>query len=91
VLDADPLQIVSDELDHRPELPILLALAREASQRVGPELLGRWVRLGRAGNRPLDLLLGRDFSAFEAGVAELIERGLILRGGSGAEPDRQGP
>jgi hypothetical protein len=84
-LEADPLQIVSGELDHRPELGILLALAREACERVGPAVLARWVRSGAAGARPLDLLLVRDFTAFEARVGELIERGLILRGGPGMD------
>jgi hypothetical protein len=49
VLGADPLEVVSDRLDHRPELPILLALAREAAERVGPGLLARWMRSGAGG------------------------------------------
>ena len=65
VLDADPLTVIAGELDHRPELPILLALTEEAAERVGaggPAPLG--AAAGPAG-RPLDHLLARDFAAFE--------------------------
>jgi len=41
---------------------------------------------GGAGGRPLDLLLARDFAAFEARIGELIERGMILRGRRGPAP-----
>lgn len=56
VLDADPLALIGDDLDHRPELPILLALTEPYE----PSLLQLWVR-----NGPIDLLLARDFAAFE--------------------------
>jgi hypothetical protein len=82
VLDADPLSIIADELDHRPEVGILLALTEEAEERAGAEVLRRWVRSGgAAGRRPLDLLLARDFGAFEDALGDLAERGFVLRGG----------
>ena len=39
VLDVDPLAVITGELDHRPELAILLALTAEAAERVGPQTL----------------------------------------------------
>jgi hypothetical protein len=82
VLDADPLSIITDDLDHRPEVGILLALTEEAEERAGGEVMRRWVRSGgSAGRRPVDLLLQRDFAAFEDALGELAERGFVLRGG----------
>ena len=81
VLDADPLSVVSGDLEHRPELRILLDLLADAEERAGEAVLRRWVRaLGPAG-RPLELLLRRDFAAFEDALATLAERGFVLRGG----------
>jgi hypothetical protein len=81
VLDEDPLSIVGGDLDHRPELPILLSLTEEAAERVGPGVLRRWARSkGRTG-RPLDHLLARDFAAFEDDLDALAQRGFVLRGG----------
>jgi hypothetical protein len=74
VLDADPLSVIADDLDHRPEIGILLTLTEEAEERVGAAVLRRWVRTG-----PIDLLLGRDFAAFEDALADLAERGFVLR------------
>jgi hypothetical protein len=62
VLDADPLSLIGDDLDHRPELPILLALTADHE----PSLLQIWVR-----NGPIDLLLARDFAAFETALERL--------------------
>ena len=79
-LDADPLSLITDELDHRPEVGILLALTEEAEEAVGAEVLRRWVRTGAAeGGRPIDALLARDFAAFEKAVEELARRGFVLR------------
>ena len=38
------------------------------------------MRPGRSG-RPLDLLLARDFAAFESALDTLAARGFVLRGG----------
>ncbi|HET9101707.1 MAG TPA: hypothetical protein VFN55_00010 [Solirubrobacteraceae bacterium] len=83
VLDADPLTLLSGQLEHRPELPILLTLLDEASERAAPAVLRRWVRVTGPAGRPLDALLRRDFVAFEDALAELAEHGFVLRGGGG--------
>ena len=84
VLDADPLTLLSGQLDHRPELGILLELLGEAQERAGPAVLRRWVRAQGPHGRPLDLLLTRDFAGFERAVDDLAARGFVLRGGGAA-------
>ncbi len=80
-LAADPLELLSGQLDHRPELGILLDLLAEAQERAGAPVLRRWVRAEGPSGRPLDALLRRDFAAFEDQLATLAERGFIVRGG----------
>ena len=82
VLDSNPIEIISDSLDHRPELPILLQLTREAQECVGPEVLKLWVRTEGPSGRPIEHLLGRDFASFESAVVTLVERGFVIGGGS---------
>ena len=74
VLDTDPLSVITDDLDHRPEVRILLTLTDEIDESV----LRRWMRTG-----PSDLLLARDFAAFEDAVEEFRRRGLVIRKRSG--------
>jgi hypothetical protein len=81
ILDADPLAVVSGDLDHRPELPILLDLLADAEEQAGAPVLQRWVRREGPAGRPMELLLARDFGAFEDALATLAERGFVLRGG----------
>jgi hypothetical protein len=81
VLDADPLTLLSGQLDHRPELPILLDLLADAEQQAGPAVLRRWVRTAGPSGKPLDALLRRDFPAFEDALTDLARRGFVLRGG----------
>jgi len=81
VLGADPLELITGELDHRPELGILAALTAQAHEQVGDAVLRRWVRATGPAGRPLDQLLARDFPAFERAVDTLIERGFVLGGG----------
>jgi hypothetical protein len=81
VLDADPLSLLAGELDHRPELPILLDLLAEAEERAGAAVLRRWVRATGPAGRPLDRLLARDFAGFEDALTTLAERGFVVRGG----------
>ena len=81
VLDADPLEVITGGLEHKPELPILLDLLAEAEERAGAPVLRRWVRATGARGRPLDHLLARDFPAFEDALADLAQRGFVLRGG----------
>ena len=80
-LAVDPLTLLSGQLDHKGELPILLDLLDEASERAGRPVLTRWVRAGASGGRPIDALTRRDFGAFEDALAELAARGFVLRGG----------
>ncbi len=82
ILDADALTLLSGQLDHRPELPILLDLLDDASEQAGPAVLRRWVRAAGPRGRPIDALTQRDFAAFEDALADLAERGFVLRGGS---------
>lgn len=79
VLDVDPLTVITDELSHRPEIGILLELTAE----IDPSLLASWVRVTGPHGRPLDLLLRRDFGAFEDALGDLRDRGFVLRGGGG--------
>jgi hypothetical protein len=81
VLDVDPLTVITGELDHKPQLPILLALTQEAAERVAAGVLPRWVRSTGPNGRPLDHLLARDYVAFEDDLQALAERGFVLRGG----------
>jgi hypothetical protein len=81
ILDEDPLSVITGELDHRPELPILLELLAEAEERAGAPVLRRWVRAAGPGGVPLELLRAHDFAAFEDALAQLAERGFVLRGG----------
>ena len=80
-LAVDPLTLLSGQLDHRPELAILLDLLAEAEEEVGAAVLRRWVRANGPAGRPLDALLQRDFATFEDQVAQLRGRGFVLRGG----------
>ena len=82
-LDVDPLSVISGELDHKPQLPILLALTQEAAERVAEGVLPRWVRALGPNGRPLDHLLARDYAAFEDDLQALADRGFVLRAGGG--------
>lgn len=81
-LGTDPLTLLSGQLDHRGELPILLDLLSEARERAGKATLHRWVRASGPHGRPIDALTSRDFPAFEDALADLTSRGFVLRGGA---------
>jgi hypothetical protein len=93
ILDEDPLTVLAGELDHKPELPILLDLLAEAEERAGAAVLRRWVRAAGPRGRPLDSLLRRDFGAFEDALGTLAERGFVLttRPGPGASRPATSP
>ena len=74
--------MIAGDLDHKPELPILLALTEDHDA----ALLRRWLRTTGPQGRPLDLLLQRDFAAFEDALAVLAERGYVIRGRGDAPP-----
>jgi hypothetical protein len=81
ILDADPLTLLSGQLEHRPELPILLTMLDEALETADPGLLRRWLRATGPQGRPLEALTGRDFATFEDQLADFGRRGFVLRGG----------
>ena len=80
-LDVDPLTLIAGDLEHKPQLPILLALTEEAAERLADGVLPRWVRSTGPSGRPLDHLLARDYAAFEDDLQGLADRGFVLRGG----------
>ncbi len=75
ILDADPLEVVAGDLDHKPELPILLDLIADHDE----SALKRWLRTDGPVGRPIDLLLARDFAAFEGALQVFRERGFVIR------------
>ena len=91
LLDADPLELISGDLDHKPELPILLDLLAEPEETLGAVTLQRWVRAAGPAGTPIDLLLSRDFAAFENSLATLAERGFVISQGRGASPPATSP
>jgi hypothetical protein len=82
-LDVEPLTLLSGQLEHRTELPILLDLLDEASERAGATVLRRWVRASGPHGKPVDLLTKRDFASFEDALSDLAERGFVLRRSGG--------
>jgi hypothetical protein len=80
-LGVDPLSLLSGQLEHRPELSILLDLLADARERAGAAVLRRWVRVTGPHGRPIDALSRRDFATFEDALADLAARGFVLRGG----------
>jgi hypothetical protein len=84
VLAAEPLELLTGDLDHRPELGILLDLTAEAAQRVSDGVLRSWVRRRGPRGVPAEHLLARDFEAFEDDLGLLAERGFVLGGAPGA-------
>ena len=79
VLAGDPLAVIANELDHRPELRILLDLTAETADRVGGTILRGWLRRSGPTGIPLEHLKARDFAAFEDDLAVLAERGFVVR------------
>jgi hypothetical protein len=79
VLETDPLTVLSGQLEHRPELPILLDLLEEPAANAGAGTLRRWVRATGPRGRPLDALLAHDFAVFEDQLGELKDRGFVVR------------
>ena len=80
ILDADPIEILSGALDHRPELGILLTMTAEVETKVAAGVLPRWLRTSGPGGRPVDLLLARDFEGFETALETLTRRGFVIGG-----------
>jgi hypothetical protein len=81
VLGVDPLSLLSGQVEHCAQLPVLLALARETVEQTGRAVLKRWVRASGPRGRPIDALTERDFARFEDALADLADRGFVLRAG----------
>ncbi|MCA1677919.1 MAG: hypothetical protein LC777_02690 [Actinobacteria bacterium] len=79
VLAVDPIAVLTNDLAHRPELQILLALTDEAAGRVGGGILRTWLRRRGPAGVPLEHLKARDFRAFEDDLEILAQRGFVLR------------
>jgi hypothetical protein len=71
--------VLGGDLDHKPQLPILLTLTEEAAERAGEGVLRRWIRASGRHGRPIDLLLARDYGTFEDALDDLRERGFVVR------------
>lgn len=80
ILAVDPISVITGELDHRPELSILLDLTAQAAQRVGDGVLRSWLRRRGPGGTPFEHLRARDFGAFEDDLELLERRGFVLGG-----------
>lgn len=80
ILAVDPISVITGELEHRPELSILLELTAEAAQRVGDGVLRSWLRRRGPGGIPFEHLRARDFAAFEDDLERLERRGFVLGG-----------
>jgi hypothetical protein len=72
IFQLDPLSAISGEIDHRPEVSILDTMTREAAERLTQPVLAKWLRVGAAPSRPLDLLLDGRFTAFEDALSERV-------------------
>jgi hypothetical protein len=81
VLDADPLTLLSGQLEQVSQLRILLDLLAEAEERATAATLRRWVRASGPHGRPIEALLARDFGRFEDALEDLAGRGFVIRGG----------
>ncbi len=81
--------MITGELDHKPELPILLDLLAEIE--VDPSVLRRWVRASGPARVPLAMLLNRDFAGFEDALATLAQRGFVIRRDPGASRPATNP
>ena len=80
VLDIDPLGLISGQLEHASQLPILLDLLSEPREQLGAPTLRRWVRTRGPHGTPIEALLRRNFGAFEDALAALERRGFLIGG-----------
>lgn len=80
VLGVSAIELLSGQLDHLPQLPLLLALTEDLSQSTAPGVLPGWVRSKGPHGRPIDLLVAQDFAGFERAVESFGERGFVVGG-----------
>jgi len=72
IFSLAPLEAIGGDVGHRPEVAILDVITAAAAERLGEGALPRWLRAGRPGERPLDLLAAGEFAAFEDALAERV-------------------
>jgi hypothetical protein len=85
ILDTDALALLSGQIEHAAQLPILLDLLADAREHASEATLRRWVRAGGPYGPPIDALTARDFGRFEDALDQLAQHGFVLRGGSRAD------
>ena len=83
ILAVDPIAVITGELDHRPELRILLDLTAEAAEQVGDATLRRWLRRKGPGGVPLEHLERATSRPSRTRWTRSRERGFVLGGGAG--------
>ncbi len=81
ILDTDALALLSGQVEHAAQLPILLELLADAREHASGATLRRWVRAGGPYGPPIDALTARDFGRFEDALEQLAQRGFVVRGG----------
>ena len=77
IFDVSALEVLGGHLETRPELAILLDLLDDVQERVSPAVLRRWARTGSP--NPIERLRRHDFAGFEDALAELRDRGFVIR------------
>ena len=80
-LGADPLDLISGDADSFQQVAILRDLLAEAEERTSPGMLRSWVRTAGPAGVPVEMLTARNWSGFEDALAELADRGFVIRGG----------
>jgi hypothetical protein len=78
-LRLSPVQFLAGEADLLPQTAVLDELTREATERVHPDALKRWVRTAGPAGTPLAHLIAGDFQAFEDALETLDARGFVVR------------
>ncbi len=71
--ELDALEAIAGRTEHRPAVAIIDTQSAEAEQLLGGAVLARWLRAGVPGERPIDLLLARDYGAFEDALTRRID------------------
>jgi hypothetical protein len=72
IFRLDPLEAITGEHLHRPEIEILDALTAEADVLVGSAALRRWIRGNTSTPTPVERLERGDFAGFEAALADWL-------------------
>ena len=76
---ADPLDLISGDADELQQVAILRDLLAEAEEKASVGMLRSWVRTSGPHGTPVELLVARNWAAFEDSLGELAERGFVIR------------